>query len=262
MALFAATKSVFDGSRHQHQAAGHVAGREDVRRGGLQELIHLDVPARIELDARYAEIHLGGVGDPARGHHDQRGLGALVATAVAEVHAHSGRRLLERRDRAESFAHRHARLAKTGRDGGRDRLVRRAQNARAPLEELNLRAERMEHGGDLHARVPAADDQHRRWHLGQLPGVAVRVGELDAGNGESSAHAPGAEDELRRFEPESAFGFDRVRAGEAGRAGLLVDRHAERIGSLAQGRVRAHARARLRARAPAAGRTATRARSA
>ena len=99
----------------------------------------------------------------------------------------------------------------------------------------------MEHGSDLDARVPAADDQHRRRHLGQLPGVAVRVGELDAGNGESSADAPGAEDELRRFKPKSAFGLDRVRAGEAGRARLLVDCHAERIGLLAQGRVRAYA---------------------
>ena len=50
----------------------------------------------------------------------------------------------------------------------------------------------------------------------------------------------GAEDELCRFEPKPAFGFDRVRGGEAGRAGVLVDRHALLIGLLAQGRVRAH----------------------
>ena len=92
---------------------------------------------------------------------------------------------------------------RAGRDGGRDGLVRRAQNARAALEELNLRAERMEHGGDLHARVAAADDQHRRRHAGQLPGVAVRVRELEAGNGESSAHAAGAEDELLRLRAEA-----------------------------------------------------------
>ena len=68
----------------------------------------------------------------------------------------------------------------------------------------------------------------------------MRVSELDAGNGESSAHAAGAEDELRRFESKSAFGLDRVRAGEAGRADLLVDRHAEHIDSFAEGRVRAY----------------------
>ncbi len=82
-------------------------------------------------------------------------------------------------------SHIDAGLAKTRRHGRGDGVVRRAQDARAPLEELNLRPERAEHRGDLHARIATTDDEHRGRYVVRLQGIAVRLGELEPWHGKA-----------------------------------------------------------------------------
>ena len=64
--------------------------------------------------------------------------------------------------------------------------------------------------------------------------------QLEAGDGESPAHAARADDDLFSLKPQPALGFDGVRIGEARGAGVLVDGHSQGIDLAAQGRMRTH----------------------
>ena len=53
--------------------------------------------------------------------------------------------------------------------------------------------------------------------------------QFEARDRHTPIHATGANDDLVRLQPKPALGFDRVRVGEARRAGLLMHGHSERI---------------------------------
>ena len=71
-------EAVLDRLRNQHQAAGDVARREDVRGSGPKIGVDAHVTPRIGLDAGPRQAEPGGVGHPAHRHDDERSLGAVA----------------------------------------------------------------------------------------------------------------------------------------------------------------------------------------
>ena len=70
-----------------------------------------------------------------------------------------------------------------------------------------------------------------------MPRVAVRRGQVEAGNGQRPRGSAGAEDDLACFKPQRVLAFDRVGIDESYRAGLLVDAHPGPLEIVAQQRV-------------------------
>ena len=70
-----------------------------------------------------------------------------------------------------------------------------------------------------------------------MPRVAVRRGQVEAGNRQRPRGSSGADDDLACFKPRRVVAFDRVGVREPGRPGLLVDRHPGPLQIVAQQRV-------------------------
>ena len=108
------------------------------------------------------------------------------------------------------------------------------------MEQLHSRAEGVEDRSDLRPGGAAANDQHRRRHRGQAPGVAVRVRELESGDVEPPTDSARAKDEFFRLQPQPGRRFDRLRIDEPRDAGVLVHCHAQRIDLLTPCRTGTH----------------------
>src|SRR5262249_37387108 len=90
------------------------------------------------------------------------------------------------------------------------------------------------------SRRSSTNDQHRWWHRGQMPGIAMAGRQLGAWNREAPAHAAGTNDDFVSLKSQPALGFDSVRIGEARGAGPLVDADSHRIDLRAKSRMGAH----------------------
>src|SRR6516225_2829767 len=84
------------------------------------------------------EVQSSRIGRPAHRHDCKGCLGALLLTVLGEVHAHAGRRLLERLDGAEVLPHHHARLAESRSDCSGHVFILSLQDPRPCFEELNF----------------------------------------------------------------------------------------------------------------------------
>ena len=176
----------------------------------------------------------------AQGHDRQLRLDAPVAAAVAVVHSHPRRRLLERFDGAEPLV---------------DTTPEERSSAATAAATASSSDGRMR--GPLSKSctfVPNA------WNIEAIctPVLPAPMTSIDAGTAvnpqtllcvlvssmpgtaSSTAHTPGADDELLRF-AAGVRARSRSLFGPTKRAGptVLVDRHAERVDPLAQRRVRA-----------------------
>ena len=132
-------EAVLDRLRDEHQAAGDVPRREDMRRGRPQIFIDLHEPR----DDRSRRPPLRG-SSPAVSATQPTATTASVASALSrwpsfeKIIRTPARRLLEGLDGAEVLMHRHARLAECRRNRRRHVFVFGRQNARAGLEELDF----------------------------------------------------------------------------------------------------------------------------
>jgi hypothetical protein len=129
---------------HDHRAPGDVARRENVRGVGTQVPVHLDVPAPVRLHAGLAKVQPGGGGVPSGRDHRQRGLEALLAIVGAADEPHAGRAALEAVNRPGVLEDLDADRAQRGPDGFRDFVVLAHQDAWTDLDEMDVRAERVE----------------------------------------------------------------------------------------------------------------------
>ena len=108
------------------------------------------------------------------------------------------------------------------------------------MEELHARAKRVEDRSHLGARRAAANDNHRGGDGVQAPSIAMRIGELEAGNVQPPTDAARAEDKFLGLEPLPGCRFDCLWVNESHKTSAFVHRDPERIDLLAPGRVCTH----------------------
>ena len=125
------------------------------------------------------------------------------------------------------------------RDRAGDVRVLGQQDPRCHLDQRHLGSERVEDRSELNSGGAGADHHHRRRDRVQAPRVAVRRGQLEPGYRKRSGRASRADDQLVGLEPWPVLADERVRVIEAGRAGVLVDRHARVLQLPSQQRMRA-----------------------
>src|SRR5262245_40527133 len=81
-------EAVLDRLRNEHQAAGDIAGGEDVWRRSTEVSINPYVAPRIGLDTRRREAQSCGVGHPAHRHNCECSLSIVLYAVLRENHAH------------------------------------------------------------------------------------------------------------------------------------------------------------------------------
>ena len=235
-------EAVVDGLRDQHQAAGDVAGGEDVRRGGPQDRRR---PAR----SRARSVSTPAVARLSPSVSATQPTATTTTAASAWSRAPSFEKTIRTPPGVfskRSIAPKSSRTTMPAR-GRRPRP--RPTRPRPRSSGCAGRPRRAAPASRSALKIDAtctpvragADDEHRRRHRGQAPGVAVGRGQLEPGDRQPPARAARAEDDPVGLERQPALGRDRVRIDEPGGAGVLVDRRrpgASRSG--AQGRVGAH----------------------
>ena len=193
--------------------------------------------ASVGLDAGNVETQPDGVGGPAGGHDGERRPGGALNALPAVDHADTACRLLETIDRSEALVDADADGRKGGCDRGGDVLVLGVEYARADLEQVDPRTEGGEDRRDLHPGRSRSDDEKRGRDSPEGPGVAVRGGELEAGDWQPAALPADTEDDLLAVEREPVLGLDSMRVDEAGEARVLVNGHSQCFEIAAQRRM-------------------------
>ena len=138
---------------------------------------------------------------------------------------HAGRTALEAVDRPGVLDDLDAGRGHGGADGFGDLMVLGYQDAGCDLDQVDVRAERVEDRSYLHAGRASADHEQRWRHRGKVPRVAVRRGQVEAGNGQRPRGSASADDDLVCSKPQRVVAFDRVGIDESNGAGLLMDVH-------------------------------------
>jgi hypothetical protein len=122
---------------YDQRAPGDIAGREDVRRGGAQVRIDLNVPAPVGLHAGPVEAQPGGGRDPADRNHGERSVDAVLPAACRMGEPHAGRAAFEAVDRPGVLDDLDAGRGQGGTDGFGDLVVLGHQDAGRDLNEVD-----------------------------------------------------------------------------------------------------------------------------
>src|SRR3954464_11071532 len=106
-----------------------------------------------------------------------------------------------------------------------------------------MRPELVEHGGNLRAGCPSADNKDRDWNRRQTPRVAVSSRVLEARYRKPPTRSAAAQDDAVRFYSRSVLALQFIGVKKSNGARVFVDRHACPLEVGTQARVRTHPRA-------------------